>query len=173
MALESERKLGRVLPVEPAEAMLAMVWEATANVAVLRDLVQALDAGRVDDPDGVGLGSTLAIRSGSAQKPNEATPHVWVGMYDAERERLMRWAKACRDAGVDERRIQLAEDQAQLMAQVCKGFAAALLDALVSVVPDGPTRAAVEAHHGQVWPGLMRAELAAVSGAKSSDGGQQ
>lgn len=124
--LEAERaKLGRVVPVDPAEAMLAMVNEAAANVAVLRRLVQSLDHNRIGgiplDGDTVGERSgaaALVVRTGSVAKPAEAAPHAWVVMYDAERERLVRWAKACRDAGVEERRVALAQEEGRKIAAV-------------------------------------------------------
>ncbi len=176
--LEEERRLGRSLPVEPADAMLAMVQEAAANVALYRGLVERLEVGWVDDPFPedldddpgsardveLGLGSTLAIRTGSTQKPNEATPHVWVAMYDAERERLVKWAKACRDAGVDERRIELAEAQAQMVAGVCRSFAAGSLAMVLDQIGDGADRGRVMSAHEAGWPGLMRRALESADG---------
>lgn len=137
------RKLGRPILVDPAEAMLAMVCEAAGNVAVLRRLVQSLDdqvdrePGEVADQDGAiadgrqeQLGSGLAIRTDPDNW--KAAPHVWVAMYDAERERLVKWAKACRDAGVDERRVQLAEQEADLMSDALEILAEGLLAAMAS-----------------------------------------
>lgn len=155
-ALEQERKLGRVLPVEPADAMLAMVWEAAANVAVLRELVQDLDAM-------VGPGG-LAGLTGSTAKVFDAAPHVLVEMYDSERERLVRWAKACRDAGVDERRVELAESQGRLLAQVVAAVGAGML----AVLGDR-----LDAKAREVWaaefPKVARAELARVSTIGAAD----
>lgn len=152
LEVEAQR-LGRVFEVEPAEAMLAMVHEAAANVAVLRHLVQQLDPSV--GPSGI-AGST-----GSTAKVNEATPHVLVAMYDAERERLVRWSKACRDAGVDERRVQLERQQAELVARVVRGMSEALL-ALVLDVVDGATAGRVEGVWRERWPGIARAQLSAV-----------
>lgn len=137
-------RLGRVADVEPAEAMLAMVQEAAANVAVFRLLVQGLRL-EVDhelaavDEDGVplnahGLGVGLAVRTGSATKPAEVEVHVWVRMYDAERERLVKWAKACRDAGVDERLVQLAERQVDVVERILAATSAGLLAMTLGVL---------------------------------------
>lgn len=130
-------RLGRPLEVEPAEAMLAMVYEAAGNVALYRQLVQRLradvdqgagviegnaeDGPFADDIDRSELGGSIASRVDPANW--KAAPHVWVVMYDAERERLVRWAKACRDAGVDERQVQLAEaDGRRIVAVLLAGF---------------------------------------------------
>lgn len=180
LALDEERRLGRSLPVEPAEAMLEMVREAAANVAVLRSLVEDLEVATVGQaqPERVTVGSdddggaveilamgpspaTIAGMTGSSTKANEAAPHVWVVMYNDERERLMRWAKACRDAGVDERRVEIAEGQARMLATVLKGAADALLALVLGVA--GDQRTAIEAAWREQWPVIARAQLAAVS----------
>lgn len=115
------RGLGFSLPVEPAEAMLAMVREAAGNVAVLRSLVATLSR------DSVSLGTdALAVNLGSEKEPNKAVPHVWVTMYDAERERLVRWAKLCRDAGVEERLVVIAEQQGEAVVNLMDAVLARL-----------------------------------------------
>lgn len=131
-------KLGGFVELEPADAMLGMVHEAAWNVALYRHLVQRLrvndvDAGTgvlegttedgpwIDDIDRSELGASIASRVDPGNW--KAAPHIWVAMYDAERERLMRWSKACRDAGVDERQVALAEaDGRRIVAMLLAGF---------------------------------------------------
>lgn len=130
-------RLGRPIEVDPATAMLEMVYEAAGNVAVLRRLVQQLDQA-VDrtavDEDGEDFPAIeaggIAARTGNPAKWNEAAPHVFVTMYDAERERLVKWAKACRDAGVDERIVELRQADAHRAATVLT----TAVDALLAVV---------------------------------------
>ena len=55
--------------------------------------------------------------------------------YGRERDRLTRTAKICIDAGIDERRIRLAEQQGQLLARVIHGI---LTDLGVLSMPDTP-----------------------------------
>lgn len=140
------RRLGE-LPdgdVDPTEAMISTVTEAAANVAVYRHLVQQLEhhgvvLGQADtDDDGLGrvvLGGSIAGPTGSTAKLFDAAPHVFVTMYDAERERLMKWAKMCRDAGVDERRVEVAEEQGRQLAEVLKAFAALVVARLRIAAP--------------------------------------
>jgi hypothetical protein len=179
------QRLGHPVEIDPSEAMLEMVFEAAGNVAVLRRLVQDLEhrflsaeaptivefdsdtdkAKVVLDPDVARQQDALvkagiAGFTGSEKKPNEALPHVFVVMYNDERERLVRWSKACRDAGVDERRVELAEKQARLMAdafrQVLDGFMGALIAA--GLAPD-----VVRGVYRDQVPGLVRAALTATS----------
>ena len=137
-AMAELSKLGGFVQLEPADAMLAMVHEAAWNVALYRHLVQRLrvndvDAGTgelegpgdegpfIDDIDRSELGASIASRVDPGNW--KAAPHIWVTMYDAERERLMRWSKACRDAGVDERQVALAEaDARRIVAILLAGF---------------------------------------------------
>lgn len=102
--------LGRALEVSPTEAMLAMVHESAANVAALRNRIQELDPGF--GPAGI------AGSAGSTSKTNEAMRHIWVAMYDDERDRLVRYSKACRDAGVEEATVELAKAQGEQLASI-------------------------------------------------------
>jgi hypothetical protein len=180
-------KLGHPLEIDPAEAMLEMVYEAAGNVAVLRRLVQQLrhEFGTAEAPYRVGDDGELVLDvdpdvqadalgragiagfTGSEKKPNEALPHVFVVMYDDERDRLVKWAKACRDAGVDERRVRLAEEQGRLLADafrsVLDGFVAGLLAA-------GLHGEQVRQVYREQVPGLVRAALEAAS---STAGGKR
>lgn len=131
-ALAELDRLGVPIDVDPAEAMVAMVHEAAGNVAFLRSKVQELTqrAGEADPTGLTDLGGGIA---GRVDPDNwKAAPHVYVAMYDAERERLVRWSKACREAGVDEQRVRLAEQQGELIADgfrmVLDGMRAALLE---------------------------------------------
>jgi hypothetical protein len=48
-------------------------------------------------------------------------PAIWVELYQRERTHLTNVAKTCVSLGMDERRVQLAEDQGQLIAGVLRG----------------------------------------------------
>lgn len=171
-AMSELTKLGVPIDVEPADAMLDMVREAAGNVAFLRSRVQELDQ-LLAGPDGneiiAVLGGTkgddpLEIPGGPPAIAGRVDPrnfraerHVLVVMYDEERERLVRWAKACRDAGVDERRVQLAEDQGRVLATVLRGALEGALQLVASVLAGAPDLAAAvrERWHAEV-PALVR-----------------
>lgn len=104
--------LGGQLNVEPTEAMLVMVKEAAFNVAFLRSLVEQLRQGWESD---AGAGDGIVGRVDPEKWT--AKEHVLVAMYDRERDRLVRYAKMCRDAGVEERRVQIAEEQGRWLTR--------------------------------------------------------
>jgi hypothetical protein len=114
--------LGGQLDVDPSEAMLAMVREAAWNVALYRRLVQLLRIDPDDPPEDMDEGEwadrvaavapdwQLASIAGRLSPADWKTgPHALVKMYDDERDKLMKWSKMCRDAGVDERMARVAE----------------------------------------------------------------
>jgi hypothetical protein len=116
LALVNIRKeldhLGGSLDVDPATAMLAMVHEAAFNVAFLRRQVNALRPG-FESTHGAGDGIV-----GRVDPENwSAAEHVLVGMYDRERDRLTRYSKMCRDAGIEERRVKIEEEQGRWLTK--------------------------------------------------------
>lgn len=177
-ALAELDRLGVPLDVEPAEAMLAMVAEAAGNVAFLRRRVQDLDQ-LLAGPEGNDILAVLGGTGGELTEVPAGPPaiagrvdprnwkaerHILVAMYDDERERLVRWAKACRDAGVDERRLVLAEAQGQQLAAVLQGTLAALLALVVRLVESGTATAGeVRAVWASEVPAIVRAQIAAVT----------
>jgi len=115
-------KLGYERDVSPSDAMLEQVREAAHNVAVYRTIVRLLlpevDQGELEADAATGftrLGQTLAVRVDPEKF--HAEPHVFVSMYDKERDRLVKYAKMCRDAGVEEARVRIAEEQGQWLVR--------------------------------------------------------
>lgn len=110
--IKAEAKLARILnlgdtrEVNPQEALLSQVWEASANVEFLRYRVQNLDA--IYGPNHVG----------------DAEAHVLVKMYNSERDRLTKYAKVCVDAGLAEKQIQTM----QVLGVAVVGVIQALLE---------------------------------------------
>lgn len=166
-------KLGnRLGAVDPAEAMLDQVREAAANVELYRHLVGTLNAPTVDPDGGVleggdgeppymddidrsDLGGSIAGRVDPANW--KAAPHVWVVMYNDERERLVRFSKMCRDAGVEEHRVATAERMATQLVDVQTAILAAVLADIRSAIAQALVTEAwlVEFERSQV-PRLIR-----------------
>jgi hypothetical protein len=92
--------MGVAVRIDPEQALIEQVWESAGNVAFLRARVQAL----------------TEVARPSRWGKTEA--HVFVRMYDAERDRLARICKLALDAGIAERAITLAEQQADAMVTV-------------------------------------------------------
>jgi hypothetical protein len=164
-------RLGIPVEVDPSEAMLAMVHEAAGNVAFLRMRVQELEQGGrlTGNHDADDVVSAIAEEedprpsiAGRVDPKNwKAERHVLVAMYDDERERLVRWAKACRDAGVEEHRVALAEKQGAMLAEVLRNLLASLSATLIAA---GLAQEVIQRVFAQEVPPLVRATLTSASG---------
>ncbi|HTZ63512.1 MAG TPA: hypothetical protein VMB51_05355 [Solirubrobacteraceae bacterium] len=135
-ALEACETLG--IPhdgITPEQALLAELWECLGNIDFYRRQVQRLPPAPEPDTftpgnDGekgtwergaTGIYGRTYHQSGIPT--GEAKPHVLVVLYERERDRLRAIAESMLRAGVEERRVQLAEADA---AMVFTGITAAL-----------------------------------------------
>ncbi|HEY7598388.1 MAG TPA: hypothetical protein VH741_00555 [Candidatus Limnocylindrales bacterium] len=103
------QRLGQSIEIEPAEALLNLVGEAAANVAYLASEVGS-------------LGSLTAIpqvmtRAGEVIDDGEYIRAI-VRLYNEERDRLARTAKAALNAGVAERQVRLAEAHGRELVRI-------------------------------------------------------
>lgn len=114
------KRLGLLHEVSPEEALLQQVYESAGNVALYRTLIETLrpDVLGVELDEEGNIIRGLAGPTGSKAKRHEAEPHVWVNMYDRERDRLVRYAKAAADIGISDRLVRLAERQGELVAKI-------------------------------------------------------
>lgn len=119
--------------ITPTEALLQEVREAAANVAFLRARVQALVGEKdLDDPNHPLIwGQTSEKTMSATQFPGTdeefATgANQWFVLYQSERERMVKAAQMALRAGVEERRIRLAE----MGADVIVGRIRQILNAL-------------------------------------------
>lgn len=134
LALES---FGIPVVVDPHEALLAELHRTAGAVEWLGAIVAGLER------DQVGWGTTKVKTGGDdGGVTEEAKPSIWYELWARERKHLVDVAAACVKAGIEERRIALAEGQGRLLAGVVSRILARLeLDerqqSLVSVVvPD-------------------------------------
>jgi hypothetical protein len=100
-------KLGLPIESDPLEALLDELHRTVGHVVWLGQIVGDLDA--VMESTMFGL-----------------APSGWVKLYQIERTHLAKVARDCLASGVEERRVRLAEGQAELMAQAFRGFAVEL-----------------------------------------------
>lgn len=84
--------LGLSREIEPHQALVEELWRAAGLVEWVSRIVAGLDA--------------------------EAEISAWFNLYQAERDRMVRAARAAINAGVAEREIALAEEQGRIIAQV-------------------------------------------------------
>lgn len=132
-------KIGVPLDVNEAEGMMSLVREAAGNVEFYRQLVQELPTHPGDDEFGVDdEGNATYVRGTtgiygrtyhvSGIPTGEAKPHILVVLYNEERDRLSSYCQAALKAGIEERRVQLAErDAKELFAGIGKAITKAKL----------------------------------------------
>src|SRR5690625_2317536 len=110
------RTLGLSRDVSPSEALLEEVRRYAGNVQWLRERVQELEQGQLV------WGKAEAKSSGDDAElvTSRAQMSVWVDLYNRERDHLVKVAGAALKAGVEERRVRLAESQGALVADVIR-----------------------------------------------------
>ncbi|MBA3689706.1 MAG: hypothetical protein H0W81_12915 [Chloroflexi bacterium] len=120
---EMARLGGAYIEIDPLEGLLSLYQEAEWNVAVLRVAISELRP-EVNHDDAIALPEqVIEFEKGGTHVP--AQQHVLVAMYNAERDRAAKYAKLCLDAGVEERRVKVAEGDAHRLG---RAFAGALDD---------------------------------------------
>ena len=148
-ALEVERKRARLLgaprEVHPAVALLEAVSWTAGEVDYWRGRVRELDEdaltwSRAEHREGQGPEGPVDVDT------HRAARNVVYDELVAAQDRLVRYAAAALKAGVEERRVQLAEQQGQAVAQVLRDVLAEL-----------GLSAEQEAVAARVIPGRLRA----------------
>jgi hypothetical protein len=143
LAEESARKVassvyGRPVPdVDLAEAMIRAVAWKHAECCALRDKLA-----EIEDKDLV-WGDTKDAPGTTGGMTQEARLNLWWDTLHKSEDQLVRFAAAARAAGCDERRVRVAEEQGDMVAEVLKTILALLLTSLVD--------AGMDARLGTVW----------------------
>lgn len=107
--------------IDPRDALLEEVYRAAGIVDFLREQVQKLQA------EEVVWGKAEEVEKQAGEFPGVDVTHkagvnVWVELYAKERKHLVDVCKAAIQAGIEERRVRLAEQQGSLLANVIKAI---------------------------------------------------
>lgn len=119
IAAKAVETYGLPREIDPRDALLEEVHRTAGAVAWLQTQVQALQ------DDEVTWGTTEAKRSTGKDGDSltqAAAVNVWVQLYQQERRHLVDVCKAAISAGIEERRVRLAEQQGALLADVIRGI---------------------------------------------------
>ena len=110
-AQQAVRTLGLPVDISPTEALLEEVRWTAGHVAWLRSRVQELESGDLS-------WGTTKVKTGGDDEgtTQEAKPSVWYELYTRERAHLIKVCDAAIRAGVEARRVRLAEQQGDLLA---------------------------------------------------------
>lgn len=107
------------LPVEiaPEQAILDEVHRTAGHVAWLEHQVHALTEGEL-------VWGITRVKEGGEDRgtTEEAAPHALLKLYNEERDRLVRVCTAALKAGIEERRVKLAERDGALVAEVIRSI---------------------------------------------------
>ena len=121
-AAREVHRLAQPIDTDPAQALLDLVSSAAGEVAYWRarvDEIQDRDEKRLTSgltkiTEGKDRGGVTTLRT------VETIAAIEYRMWIDAQERLARYATAALRAGVEERRVRLAEDQGALVAQVIR-----------------------------------------------------
>lgn len=114
--------LAAPVDIDPAQALLELVQWTAGEVRYWRAEVNRISE---EQPEALTWGPTKQEAGEGPQGPidtttMEATPPVAYRMLESAQDRLAKYAAAALRAGVEERRVRLAEDQGALVAQVIR-----------------------------------------------------
>lgn len=110
---------GLPVDVDPSTALLEEVHRTAGHVAWLGEQVSATSPqdliwGVVKHTSGEGPEGPVDVTD------EAAVPNVWLTLYQAERKHLVAVCAAALKAGVEERRVKLAEAQGSMLASVIR-----------------------------------------------------
>ncbi|MFD4968952.1 hypothetical protein [Streptomyces sp. NPDC058424] len=121
---------GRKIDTTATEALLDEVQWTAGHVAWLRERVQEIEgaaAAGADREHPLVWGVTREKSGGEDfGTTEEAAPNVWLKLYQQERAHLVKVCAEAIKAGIEERRIKLAEQQGVLVAQAIRAILADL-----------------------------------------------
>lgn len=139
-AQQAVATLGLAVDITPTEALLQEVQWTAGHVQWLRQQVSELErealvwgTTRLETEPGTALalgltnGELTDVSTGPTLKKIEtAAPSIWYQLYTAERAHLVAVCTAALKAGVEERRVRLAEQQGDLVAAAIRKILEAL-----------------------------------------------
>lgn len=131
--------MGRPLEIDPSDAIFECVRIAAGEVDYASDRIAELDASEAVGP--VVTTRPRKLEKGAESKTERVAEHgapavhIWIEVRRRAMDRLVSYSKVALAAGVEERRVRLAERQAQLLASAIRGI---LDDLGVADRPDVP-----------------------------------
>ena len=111
-AIEAVATYGLPREIGPHEALIEELWRTSGHVTWLALKIKALEDEQLHGPVG---GSQFGI-------PREEA-HIWVRLYQEERTHFTKVATACVAAGIEERRVRIAEEQGRVIASFARELA--------------------------------------------------
>lgn len=185
------------ISIDPAEAMLAQVRKAAYNVAWYEQAIAELQArvGRITFGKGVtevpdsadeflaelvaeaDARHTGAVEADSVvlylpgKESDKIAPHTLVELYNAERDRLVKYSAECRRAGVEERRIEITAELGRQLVEILRAVTGVAVSGIVAMAVDHPELVSrINGWASIELPALAAAEVARVRAGGSGPG---
>lgn len=118
IAEQGVEAFGLPVNIEPQDALLE---ELRRTAGIIAFYEQQIRETKHDDLTGpIGTAGT-DVESGLAHHPRSA-PNIWITLHREERVHYVKVAKTCIDAGIEERRVQIAEREGAVLAMVIRGI---------------------------------------------------
>ncbi|GAA5227254.1 hypothetical protein [Paeniglutamicibacter antarcticus] len=113
------KALGEPTPIDPAQALLKLIAWKHGEVQWLRGKVQELEPahlawGTIEHREGVGPEGPISVST------EKALPSVWWSLLRQAEDQLAEYASKALRAGVEERRLRMAEADGALVAMVVR-----------------------------------------------------
>lgn len=115
-AKQAVHRYGLPSEIDPQEALIDELSRTYGHVRWLQIMVD-----QIEEDDLTGPVGTSGASEGKHYHPRYE-PNVILKMYKEERRHYVAIAKACVEAGIEERRVRLAEEQGQLIATAIQGI---------------------------------------------------
>lgn len=119
--------------VDPFTALYEELYRTQGHVDWLGQMIAAMGFDGLTQH--APAGSFQSVVDGIDRAMVWEKPSIWLELYHRERKHLAEVSKTCIALGIAERQVQLAEGQAQLMAQAVRGI---LTDLGVADHPQAP-----------------------------------
>lgn len=110
---------GLPVNIEPHQALTEELNRTAGIIGFYELQIQSLNS--TDELHGPTGTSGQDVESGLEHHPT-SQPNIWVKLHAEERRHFVKVAEACIKAGIDERRVQLAEQQGALMATAIRNI---------------------------------------------------
>lgn len=121
LARREQAVMGMPLSIEPHEAILECIRITAGEVAYASARIAELEAS-----EAVGPVETWMERSGehAIEETRQGPPalHIWIQVRQQAMDRLVQYSFAALKAGIEERRVRVAEQQGMLLAQAVQGI---------------------------------------------------
>ena len=111
LAADAVRNYGLPVDIDPHTALVEELQRSAGHVAFLHAKVQSLPEAEMEGPVGGAQGGIP-----------EHKPSVWIQMYNAERKHCAEIAAVCIKAGIEERKVRVAEQMGQVFAEAIRGI---------------------------------------------------